>query len=258
MAETIVQPVIAGNWKMNKGPSEGRAFCEGFTQAHAPRTDRTVLLFPPAITFVAVADALAGRRDIRLGVQDVHWETHGAFTGAISAPMAREAGAEFALVGHSERRHVFGETDRETGLKVVAAFDAGLLPVLCVGEKIEERRAGQVEAVILRQLEAGLGDLPDDRIARVMIAYEPVWAIGTGETATPDDAAAAHGTLRAWLRQRVPQAADTVPILYGGSVKPDNAAELLAAPDVDGVLVGGASLDPVSFAKIAAAGEIPT
>jgi triosephosphate isomerase len=252
MAEPFTRPVIAGNWKMNKGPSEARIFCEQFAEAYQSRTDRTVLLFPPAITFVAVADALAARPDIRLGVQDVHWEAQGAFTGAISAPMARDAGAEFALVGHSERRHVFGETERETGLKVAAAFDAGLLPVLCVGEKIDERRAGQVEAVILRQLEAGLGGLADDRIAQVMVAYEPVWAIGTGETATPDDAAAAHGTLRAWLRERVPAVADTIPILYGGSVKPGNAAELLAAPDVDGVLVGGASLDPVSFAKIAA------
>jgi triosephosphate isomerase (TIM) len=246
------RPVIAGNWKMNKGPSEARHFCEQFADAYEPRSDRSVLLFPPAITFVTVADALAGRRDIRLGVQDVHWEEQGAFTGAISAPMARDAGAEFALVGHSERRHVFGETEEETGLKVAAVFEAGLLPVLCVGETIEERRAGKVETVILRQLEAGLSGLSDARIARVMIAYEPVWAIGTGETATPDDAAAAHGTLRKWLQERVPDAAGAIPILYGGSVKPDNAAELLAASDVDGVLVGGASLDPVSFATIAA------
>ncbi len=251
MAETVIRPVIAGNWKMNLGPSEARAFCERFAQTHEPHADRTVLLFPPAIAFSAVADALAARRDIRLGVQDIHWETKGAFTGAISAAMARDAGAGFALVGHSERRHVFGETDEETGLKVAAAFDAGLVPVLCVGEKIDERRAGQVEAVILRQLEAGLARLAEDRIARILIAYEPVWAIGTGETATPDDAAAAHGTLRTWLRQRINGAADAIPILYGGSVKPDNAAELLAAPDVDGVLVGGASLDPVSFATIA-------
>ncbi|MEJ2215231.1 MAG: triose-phosphate isomerase [Gemmatimonadota bacterium] len=251
MVEAITRPVIAGNWKMNKGPSAARAFCERFGAEHEPRSDRTVLLFPPAITFVAVADALADRPDIRLGVQDVHWEGEGAFTGAISAPMASDAGAEFALVGHSERRHVFGETDRETGLKVAAVFDAGLLPVLCVGETIEQRRAGRVEDVILRQLEAALGDLADERLARMMVAYEPVWAIGTGETATPDDAAEAHGTLRAWLREHVHDHADAIPILYGGSVKPDNAAALLAASNVDGVLVGGASLDPVSFAKIA-------
>jgi triosephosphate isomerase len=168
----------------------------------------------------------------------------------VSAPLAAEAGATFALIGHSERRHVFGETDAEVALKVGAASRAGLVPVVCVGETLVERRAGRVDEVILRQLDAALEAFPDR--GRVLLAYEPVWAIGTGETATPDDASAAHGTLRGRLVQALGATRSAeIAILYGGSVKPDNASELLAASDVDGVLVGGASLDPVSFAQIA-------
>ncbi|MEJ2502798.1 MAG: triose-phosphate isomerase [Gemmatimonadota bacterium] len=249
----MTQPVIAGNWKMHKGPDSARTFCREFAQVAPPGGGRTVLIFPPAIAVTAVREALA-EHGVHVGVQDIHWEREGAYTGQISAPMAREAGATFALVGHSERRHVFGETDEETGRKVAAAVDAGLTPVLCVGETLEERRAGQLEAVILRQLDAGIASIEPDDVAALLIAYEPVWAIGTGETATPRDASDAHGHLRARLEERIGDAAAGVPILYGGSVKPGNAAELLAAPDVDGVLVGGASLDPRDFAKIAAAG----
>jgi triosephosphate isomerase (TIM) len=244
-------PVIAGNWKMHKGPESARKFCREFAQV-VPTTDRTLLLFPPAIAITAVRDGLAEHR-VGLGVQNIHWEDGGAFTGEISAPMAREAGAGYALVGHSERRHVFGESDDETARKVAAAVRAGLAPVLCVGETIDERRAGRLEEVILRQLDAGIGSLEDAHLARLLVAYEPVWAIGTGETATPDDAADAHRRLRARLRERFGGAADGVPILYGGSVKPDNAAELMAAEEVGGVLVGGASLDPRDFARIAMA-----
>jgi triosephosphate isomerase len=191
---------------------------------------------------------------VRVGVQNIHWEDQGAFTGEVSAPMAAEAGATFALIGHSERRHVFGETDEEVALKVGAACRHGLVPVVCVGETLEERRAGRVDEVILRQLDSALTAFPPK--GRVLLAYEPVWAIGTGETATPDDASAAHGTLRRRLAAALgPAKAGEVAILYGGSVKPDNAAELLAAPEVDGVLVGGASLDADSFARIASAGS---
>ena len=252
MAEQVKTPVIAGNWKMHKGPEAARSFSREFAQVVPPATDRTVLLFPPAISVTAVKDALGGH-DVGVGVQSIHWESEGAFTGEISAGMAVEAGAGYALVGHSERRHVFGETDEETGKKVAAAVAAGLVPVLCVGETIGERKAGRLEEVIIRQLEAGIAEIDAGDVAGMLVAYEPVWAIGTGETATPDDAAEAHGVLRARLREGIGGAADAVPILYGGSVKPHNAAELLAAPDVDGVLVGGASLDPRDFGKIASA-----
>lgn len=252
MADTVRKPVIAGNWKMHKGPESARKFCREFAQVAPPADGRTVLIFPPALSLTAVRDGLS-EHGIGLGVQDIHWEAKGAFTGQISAPMAREAGARFTLVGHSERRHVFGETDEETGRKAAAAFAAGLTPVLCVGETLEERNAGRLEAVILRQLDAGIDPVDDNTLRSILIAYEPVWAIGTGETATPEDAADAHGRIRARLRSRLGNGADQVSILYGGSVKPNSAAELLAAEDVDGVLVGGASLDPRDFAKIVGA-----
>lgn len=251
MSERLPRPVIAGNWKMFKSPGEARTFISAFTRVHAPRHDRTVIFFPPALAVSAAIDALAGRTDIAVGVQNIHWEKEGAFTGEISAPMVAAAGARYVLCGHSERRHIFGETDEQVGRKAAAAAAAGLVPVICVGEKLEERRAGQLEDVLVRQLGAALGPLPAG--ARLAVAYEPVWAIGTGVNATPEDAAAAHGFLRARLAAAGTRAA-RIPILYGGSVKPDNAAALLAAGDVDGLLVGGASLDPEGFARIAAAG----
>ncbi len=252
MADALTKPVIAGNWKMHKGPSETRDFFRDFTARYAPRADRTVIFFPPAISLSAAAAALAGREDIALGVQNVYWEPQGAFTGETSIPMARDAGARYTLIGHSERRHIFGESDEDVRRKTAAALDGGLTPVVCLGETLEQREAGRVEAVILGQLDAALEGLDPERIARIVIAYEPVWAIGTGKNATPADASAAHGVLRRRLAERVgDEAARRIPILYGGSVKPANAAELLAAPDVDGLLVGGASLDPAGFAEIA-------
>jgi len=254
MTATLRTPVLAGNWKMNKGPAATRDFFRVFLDRSPAREDRTVLFFPPAISFAAAAEALRERPEIGLGVQNIYWEPDGAFTGEISAPIAREAGARFTLVGHSERRHVFGESDDDVRRKVEAAARAGLTPVICVGETIDERRAGRVEDVILRQLDAALAGLEPHDIAGVLIAYEPVWAIGTGVNATPADAAAAHAVLRRRLAQRLDDdGARRVPILYGGSVKPGNAAELLAASDVDGLLVGGASLDPEAFASIVAA-----
>ena len=245
-------PVIAGNWKMFKGPTAARAFFDQFTALHAPRADRTVLFFPPAATLPAVVEALQTRPDIGVGVQNIHWEAEGAFTGETSAPIARDAGARYALIGHSERRHVFGETNEEVGRKVAAAINAGLTPVICVGETLTERRAEKVAEVITLQLDAAIAGVPHGYAGPLLIAYEPVWAIGTGVTATPADASAAHRMLRERLLSRWEMR--DVPILYGGSVKPENAADLLAADGVDGLLVGGASLDPQGFARIAAAG----
>lgn len=244
--------VIAGNWKMHFGPAETRAFFVGL-ELEGPALEQELILFPPTLSLVVAAQAPGRDPRVQLGVQNIHWEDEGAYTGEASAVMAAEAGASHALIGHSERRHVFGETDEEVALKVAAARRHGLVPVVCVGETLDEREAGRVEDVILRQLDAALPALGEGD-ARFLIAYEPVWAIGTGETATPEDASTAHATLRGRLEEaRGLASAARVPLLYGGSVKPGNASDLLRAADVDGVLVGGASLDPVSFAAIAAA-----
>ena len=248
------KPVLAGNWKMNLGPSEAARFFDEFLAVHPPRETGTVVFFPPAISLAAAREAAQGRPDVRLGVQNVHWEKGGAFTGETSAGMAADAGAALVLVGHSERRWVFGETTDDTVRKVRAVVDAGLVPVLCVGEKIEERRAGRAEEVVAAQLHPVLDDVSMDEARRLVIAYEPVWAIGTGVNATPEDA----GEMHRFIRERLATAygrevADALPILYGGSVKPDNAAVLLATEGVDGVLVGGASLDAKGFAAICAA-----
>jgi triosephosphate isomerase (TIM) len=250
-----VRPVMAGNWKMNHGPSETARFFEQFLAVWEPRDDRTVVFFPPAISLAAAREATRGRPDILLGLQKVHGEAGGAFTGEISAAMAADAGAAMVLVGHSECRWIFGETTEETVGKVRAVLDAGLVPVLCVGEKIEERRAGREQAVVHAQLAPVLEEVSLDEARSLVIAYEPVWAIGTGVNATPQDAGAMHRFVRRALGEHYGhETGDAVPILYGGSVKPDNAAELLAVANVDGVLVGGASLDPHGFARICAAG----
>jgi triosephosphate isomerase len=242
-------PVIAGNWKMHKTPTQTALVFHAFL-ARSREVRGTLVFFPPAISIAAAAKALGSRKDIRLGVQNIHWKQEGAFTGEISARMAVDAGARVALVGHSERRHIFVETDEEVAAKVGAALESGLDVVACVGETLDERRAGNVDDVILRQLRAALTHLTQEHAGRVAIAYEPVWAIGTGINATPEDASAAHATLRSELRARLGEGAGQIPILYGGSVKPDNARELLAAAEVDGLLIGGASLDPVGFGEI--------
>ena len=246
----IRAPLFFGNWKMNHGPADARAFVAAFLRIFSPHGDRTVTLFPPAISLATVRDARADRTDVRLGVQNIHHEQKGAFTGETSAPMAKEAGAEFALVGHSERRHVFGETDAQSARKCATAIRFGLTPVLCVGETLGQREADQTEEVVVRQLEAGLEHLSDTEALRIVVAYEPVWAIGTGRSATPADASATHGIIRSRLRSRLGDDGLKIPILYGGSVSRENAASLLAASGVDGVLVGGASLDPDGWAAI--------
>jgi triosephosphate isomerase (TIM) len=245
------RPVLAGNWKMNHAPDDAAAFFREFLPLRPPADDRSVVFFPPALAFAAAREATAERRDVLLGVQNVHWEAEGAFTGETSAPTAAAAGAALALVGHSERRHVFGETAEETARKVRAVLDAGMAPLLCVGETLEERRAGRAEAVVAEQLAPVLAVLRGDEAASLLVAYEPVWAIGTGETASPADAGAMHRAVRARLAEAFGEgAARRVPILYGGSVKPENAVDILAEPGVDGVLVGGASLEPRGFARI--------
>lgn len=244
------RPVLAANWKMNLGPTQGSAFMSTFLGAYPARADRTVILFPPALSVCTVREALASRVDVRLGVQNVHTEDKGAFTGESSAPMAADAGAAFVLVGHSERRHVFGETEAQTAQKCARVESAGLVPVLCVGELIEQRERGDTESVVLHQLRAGLSAMSDAAVRGMIVAYEPVWAIGTGRTATPADATAVHRVIRAALVELVGDGASAIPILYGGSVNTGNAAALLASDQVDGLLVGGASVDPVGWAAI--------
>ena len=239
--------LLAANWKMNVPPAEARRFLEGFLGRVPAAPGRRIAFFPPAVSLEAVAGAVQGRPDILVGVQDIHWEPKGAFTGATSAPLAAAAGAQLALIGHSERRHVFGERAEETRLKVVAALDGGLMPCLCVGETLEQREAGETEAVVLRQLRAALGGSDPGGLRHLVLAYEPVWAIGTGRTATPEDAAAVHKVLAAELAGL---GAGRAPVLYGGSVKPENTRALLERPEIGGLLVGGASLDPEIWAAV--------
>ncbi len=239
--------IFAGNWKMNVGPTEAREYMRAFFAAWEMPHERSVWFFPPALSIDAVAQGIAGHRNVLVGSQDIYWEPKGAFTGAISGPLAKQAGARLTLIGHSERRHVFGETDEETRKKVSAALAADLQPVLCVGETLAQREAGETLAVVTRQLAAALGGR--DAKARVTIAYEPVWAIGTGRNATPKDAAEVHHAIRAWLKEKAVTAPPFV-ILYGGSVNLKNTAELLAEHELDGVLVGGASLEARGWAQL--------
>jgi triosephosphate isomerase (TIM) len=244
------RPVLAANWKMNNGPTAARAFIAAFTARWTPHDDRTVIFFPPAIALTTVVHALGGRRDLDVGVQNIWTEDKGAFTGENSAPMSKDAGARYALVGHSERRHVFGETEAQTAKKCAAAVRAGIVPILCVGELLSQREAGTTNDIVLRQLEVGLSELSPDAIASMAIAYEPVWAIGTGKTATPSDASTVHRAIRSALDKRLGKSSGDVPILYGGSVNAGNAKSLLSTPGIDGLLVGGASLDVEGWAAI--------
>ena len=255
-----METIVAGNWKMHHGPAETLSFLDRF-RAEAAGDGVRLLLFVPALSLAAARARLGAGAGIRLGVQNVHWEAAGAFTGETSAEMARGAGAGFALVGHSERRHLFGETDEEAARKAAAVRRAGMTPVVCVGETLEERLAGRLKEVVggqLRPVLETLGATPcgvaGPEFLPLMIAYEPVWAIGTGRTATPADAEASHAFIRARLADSLGAAhGGSVPILYGGSVHAGNARGLLEVPEVNGVLVGGASLDPGSFAGIASA-----
>ncbi len=242
---------FAANWKMHVAPGEARTFLDRFFELDTPRADRTVAFFPPAVSIEAVARRVTEHGHIVVGAQDVHWEGKGAFTGQISVPLVRGAGAGAALIGHSERRHVFGETDEETARKVRAVLDGGLQAILCVGETLAEREAGETEAVVARQLRAALDGVAGH--ADLVIAYEPVWAIGTGKNATPQDAASVHRAIRRVLGEL--GFPTSTRVLYGGSVNGGNVASLLAESEIDGVLVGGASLDPEGWAGICGAGS---
>jgi triosephosphate isomerase len=248
------RPVLAANWKMNLGPTEASAFLDAFLSTYAPRDDRTIILFPSALSFAAVHAGTKSRPDIRLGVQNVSTEEKGAFTGENSAAIAADAGAAFVLVGHSERRHVFGETDAQTAQKCARVVQHGLTPVLCVGERIEQREHRETETVVLHQLRAGVSMLSHEAIRSMIVAYEPVWAIGTGRTATPEDATIVHRVLRRALVELVGAGATEIPLLYGGSVNVGNASALLEADQVDGLLVGGASLDFAGWAGMCGSG----
>ena len=239
--------LFAANWKMHLGPTDARAYLDVFLPGTPAIPGRELWFFPPAVSLETVASRIRGRSDLVAGVQDVHWEAKGAFTGAVSVPLAAQAGARSALVGHSERRHVFGETEEETNRKVLAVLAGSLVPILCVGETLAQRDGGTTLDVVRRQLEIGLLGLDPAALQKVVIAYEPVWAIGTGRNATPADAAVVHREIRAWLRGR---GAALTRVLYGGSVNLKNAVELLAEPELDGVLVGGASLDPLGWSKL--------
>ena len=241
--------IFAANWKMHHGPAAARELVRAVLARTTPCKERLLLFFPPAVSLAAVAEAVRGRPDAAVGAQNIYWEPKGAFTGELSASLAQDSGALWTLVGHSERRHKFGETDDETGLKVRAALAAGLAPMLCVGETLEQRNTGQTEAVVRRQLEAAIGGLEAASLENVAIAYEPVWAIGTGVNATPEDAAAMHRMIQEWLRSRLGATAPNF-VLYGGSVTPENAPLLLAQPEIGGVLVGGASLTAESWVRV--------
>ena len=239
--------LFCANWKMQIGPAEARDFARRFRMKYTAADDREAWFFPSAVSIEAACAGFAGLSGVRIGAQDVHWEPKGAFTGAVSVALARSAGATAALVGHSERRHGFGETDEETGKKVRALLAGDMAPILCVGEKLDERERGATAAVVSRQLGAGVEGLGPGELNRLIIAYEPVWAIGTGRHATPADAATVHAGIRSALTKR---GATTIRILYGGSVNQSNVAVLLAQSELDGVLVGGASLDPEGWAGI--------
>ena len=243
-------PFIAGNWKMFKTVHEAVLFAKELRSIVKDVTDVEMVVAPPFTAVAAVAEAL---RNTNVGVaaQNLHWEREGAFTGEISAGMITEAGAEYVIIGHSERRRLFGETDAMVARKVVAAIEAGLTPIVCVGETLEERERNETLAVLDRQIKDGLDRLTAAQISELVVAYEPVWAIGTGRNATSAQAAEAHAHIRLRLGQRFgAAAADQCHVIYGGSVKPDNIRELIAEPDVDGALVGGASLDLRSFSDI--------
>ena len=245
-------PLLAANWKMYKTIAEAVAFVRALVPQMASMDGRDVLVAPPFTALAATADAARGSR-VAVAAQDIYFEREGAFTGEISAGMIKDAGATHVVVGHSERRRLFGDTDAWVNRKAHAAIAAGLVPIVCIGETLQEREQGETLAVLDRQIKAGLDSLTMEQVAGIVLAYEPVWAIGTGKNATPVEAGEAHRHIRGRLRQWFGgAAADACRVLYGGSVKPDNISDLIALPDVDGALIGGASLDVRTFVEICA------
>jgi triosephosphate isomerase len=246
--------LIAANWKMYKTLSEAEGFANALSASLAGLSGVDLVLFPPFIALDRVVGALRGT-PVAVGAQDLSWAEEGAFTGEVSGRMIRDAGCTYVLAGHSERRSIIGEDDEIVARKLKAAFASGLTPILCVGEKLPEREAGKAADVVRAQLSAALGGVNPEEASRLVIAYEPVWAIGTGKTATPDDAEGMHRFIRTFVEEKYGRdCARGMRIQYGGSVKPDNAARLLGCPDIDGALIGGASLDVNSFVAIALSG----
>ena len=243
------KPYLAANWKMQKTIEETEDFLDRFVGDIGELSGKDIVVCPP-FTSLATAVDRCRRSPVRIAAQNMHHAESGAYTGEISASMLTSIGVEAVILGHSERRALFGETDSELALKLVAALSAGLEPILCIGESEEEREGGQMEEVLRRQLEADLEQVGEQQLARIVIAYEPIWAIGTGKTASPEQAEEAVGFARSVVAERNPGAAAQMRILYGGSVKPGNAEELLGREEIDGALVGGASLDPADFLAI--------
>ena len=242
------KPIIAGNWKMNKTPSEAKALVEALAPLVAD-AQCDVVVCTPAVNFSAVSEAIKGT-NIKLGAQNMHWKESGAYTGELSAAMLKECGVEYVILGHSERRQYFGETDATVNLRTLAAVKAGLTPIICVGEKKEEREAGYTNALVAYQTLIALSGLTAEQVAKVVIASEPVWAIGTGLTATDEQANETIGVIREAVRSAYGDAADEVRIQYGGSMNPKNCKGLMAQPQIDGGLIGGASLKAEDFSKV--------
>jgi len=243
-------PFIAGNWKMFKTVHDTVVYVKEFRRLVKDIEDVEIVIAPPFTAVYAAAEA-ARNSNIGVAAQNLHWERDGAFTGEIAGPMIKEAGAEYVIIGHSERRTLFGETDQSVNRKIGAGIAAGLVPIVCIGETLAEREAGETLSVLDRQIKSGFDGVTGEQVGALVIAYEPVWAIGTGRTATAGQAQEAHAHIRQRLRQWFgAPAADECHVIYGGSVKPDNTKDLIAQPDVDGALVGGASLDIKSFFEI--------
>ncbi|HEU0141419.1 MAG TPA: triose-phosphate isomerase [Bryobacteraceae bacterium] len=243
-------PLMAGNWKMYKNAGETTQFFEKFKPLVEKSEHCEIAICPPFVNIAAAVEAARGTR-IGIGGQNVFWAKEGAYTGEVSAPMLKSLGCEWVIIGHSERRQYFAETNETVLKRTLAALEAGLKPIVCVGETLEEREGGATESVLAEQFAGGIGPLDPAQFARIVIAYEPVWAIGTGRTATPEIASEAHRFIRSQVGTKFgADAAGAVRILYGGSVKPDNVKKLMAQADIDGALVGGASLEPNSFASI--------
>lgn len=251
---TARKPLMAGNWKMHHTHLEAIQVVQKLSyRLDNSDYDHCDVVVCPAFTALRSVQTTidSDRIDIGLGAQDCHWEAQGAFTGEVSAPMLAKLGVDFVIVGHSERRELFGETDEVVAKKLHAVLAAGMLPIVCVGETLEEREADGTDAKVEGQIEAALGGVDADRIAELVVAYEPIWAIGTGRNATPDDANATIAVIRATVARVAGEpTAERVRVLYGGSVKPGNIAALMAQPEIDGALVGGASLDPDEFARL--------
>jgi len=241
------KPIVAANWKMNKTQSEASEFVSAYRKLAAGKGTVDVVIVPPFTALPQTVTALGSQDVIKVGAQNMHWKDSGAYTGEISAMMLRALPVDYVVIGHSERRQYFGETDETVNKKVKAAHKARLKPIVCVGESLEQRDADQVGEVLKRQIEGGLKDLTDRQIGETVVAYEPIWAIGTGRTASPEQAQEAHAFIRKTLSEIAAETANRIRIQYGGSVKPDNMAELISQEDVDGALVGGAALEAESF-----------